>query len=32
MSLRKIALGFALAGIVGATSAVAENEGSFVAR
>ena len=30
MSLRKIALGFALAGIVGATGAVAENEGSFV--
>ena len=30
MSLRKIALGFALAGMLGATGAVAENEGSFV--
>lgn len=30
MSLKKIALGFALAGIVGATGAVAEKEGKFV--
>ena len=30
MSIKKIVLGFALAGIVGATSGVAENEGWFV--
>ena len=30
MSLRKIALGFALAGMLGATGAVAEKEGKFV--
>lgn len=30
MSIKKIALGFALAGIVGASSMLAENEGSFV--
>ena len=30
MSIKKIVLGFALAGILGATSMVAENEGSFV--